>query len=119
MPDFQIVIKNRYMSTIFRCFEDCRIAWNTFHQVIHVITTTRFQLCKFILQYFGHREKLKSVGREEDLETLNRTALRLARKVADDTDKIMAAGICNTGVWDPDNETTKILARKMFKVIFV
>ncbi|XP_076096217.1 S-methylmethionine--homocysteine S-methyltransferase BHMT2-like [Mytilus galloprovincialis] len=65
--------------------------------------------------YFGHREKLKSVGREEDLETLNRTALRLARKVADDTDKIMAAGICNTGVWDPDNETTKILARKMFK----
>ncbi|CAC5420609.1 BHMT [Mytilus coruscus] len=65
--------------------------------------------------YFGHREKLKSVGREDDLETLNRTALRLARKVADDTDKIMAAGICNTGIWDPDNETTKILARKMFK----
>ena len=70
-----------------------------------------------IFQYFGHREKLKSIGREDDVETLNRTALRIARTVADDNDKIMAAGICNTGVWDPDNEDTKIQARAMFKVL--
>ena len=29
--------------------------------------------------YYGHREKLRSIGREDDLEPLNREALRLAR----------------------------------------
>src|SRR5438874_10842102 len=32
--------------------------------------------------YYGHREKLRHVGRESDLERLNRQALRLAREVA-------------------------------------
>ena len=31
--------------------------------------------------YYGHREKLRSIGREADLEPLNRHALRLARDV--------------------------------------
>nr|KAG5708416.1 hypothetical protein BaRGS_026143 [Batillaria attramentaria] len=42
------------------------------------------------LQYYGHREKLRVIGREADLETLNRTALRIAREVADATGTLMA-----------------------------
>ena len=32
------------------------------------------------LQFCGHREKLKVIGRENDLEKLNMTALRIACK---------------------------------------
>ena len=31
--------------------------------------------------YYGHREKLRMIGREQDLEPLNRDALRLAKVV--------------------------------------
>src|SRR3972149_9147730 len=34
------------------------------------------------LTYYSHREKLRTVGREDDLEPLNRPALRLAREGA-------------------------------------
>src|ERR1700737_2791007 len=32
--------------------------------------------------YYGHREKLRLIGREEALEPMNRTALGIAKKVA-------------------------------------
>ena len=32
--------------------------------------------------YYAHREKLRLIGRENDLEEINRTALELARNVA-------------------------------------
>src|SRR6202034_1420501 len=35
--------------------------------------------------YYAHREKLRIVGREKDLERINRQALRIAKKVARDT----------------------------------
>ena len=34
------------------------------------------------LTYYAHREKLRHVGRENDLEAMNRHAVRLAREVA-------------------------------------
>src|SRR6476659_757700 len=34
--------------------------------------------------YYAHREKLRLIGRESDLERLNRDALRLAAGVADE-----------------------------------
>ena len=34
------------------------------------------------LTYYAHREKLKIVGREGDLEEMNRTAVRIANQVA-------------------------------------
>src|SRR5215213_10602994 len=40
--------------------------------------------------YYGHREKLRSIGREDDLEPLNRQALRLARAVAAEGDALVA-----------------------------
>ena len=35
--------------------------------------------------YNGHREKMKIINREHLLEPLNRSALKIAKKVADDT----------------------------------
>src|SRR6202162_6742602 len=32
--------------------------------------------------YYAHREKLRVIGRERDLESINRQALRIAKKVA-------------------------------------
>ena len=51
--------------------------------------------------YYGHREKLRMIGREDDLEPLNRDAVRLAREVAAEGDALVAGNICNTWAYDP------------------
>lgn len=56
--------------------------------------------------YYAHRDKLKVVGRERDLEKLNRQALRIAKEVADEGNALMAGNICNTWVYDPENQET-------------
>jgi betaine-homocysteine S-methyltransferase len=63
--------------------------------------------------YYTHREKLKAIGREQDLEQMNRKSLEIAKKVADETGTLLAGGICNTWVYDPDNheETSKQIAQ--------
>lgn len=53
--------------------------------------------------YYAHREKLKAIGRENDLETMNRAALRIAKEVAAETDALVAGNICNTGAYDLDD----------------
>ena len=40
--------------------------------------------------YYGHREKLRLVGREQDLEPMNRQALEIAKKVARETGTLVA-----------------------------
>jgi len=40
--------------------------------------------------YYGHRKKLRMIGREDDLEPLNRQALRLAKDVASEGDALVA-----------------------------
>ena len=55
------------------------------------------------LTYYAHREKLKVVGREQDLERINIQALRLAKQSAATTDALVAGNICNTWVYEPDN----------------
>jgi methionine synthase I (cobalamin-dependent) len=51
--------------------------------------------------YYGHREKMRMIGREDDLEPLNRNALRIAREVAAEGDALVAGNICNTWAYDP------------------
>src|SRR6516162_7938947 len=51
--------------------------------------------------YYAHREKLKIIGREKDLERINREALRIARKVARSTGTLFAGNICNSNIYDP------------------
>jgi len=65
--------------------------------------------------YYGHREKLRMINREDDLERLNSEALRIARKVADETGTLMAGNICNTTCYDPTNEESFTEVRRIFK----
>ena len=53
------------------------------------------------LTYYANREKLKTVGREGDLEEMNRTAVRIANRVAREGGALVAANISNTWSYDP------------------
>lgn len=64
--------------------------------------------------YYGHREKLRLIGRERDLEPMNRTALRIAKKVARTTGTLFAGNICNTTTYVLDDTATHRASRKMF-----
>ena len=64
--------------------------------------------------YYGHREKLRLIGREKDLEPMNRMALKIAKKVARDTGGLFAGNICNSTSYMPDDKATHKPVRKMF-----
>ena len=60
--------------------------------------------------YNGHREKMKIIGKEELLEPLNRSALKIAKKVATSSignePNLMAGNISNSNIWnDKDSKT--------------
>lgn len=68
------------------------------------------------LTYYGDREKLKVVGRENDLEALNRQAVRLARQAAAEGGALVAGNICNTWVYDHNNkEETSRKVRQIYE----
>jgi len=70
------------------------------------------------LTYYVHREKLRLVGRENDLEKMNRTALKLAKQVATENgnDCLVAGNICNSNLWTSDiTEETKKYIEHMFR----
>ncbi len=65
--------------------------------------------------YYAHKEKMRTIGREKDLEPLNRNAIRLAREVAKEGDALVAGNICNTWVYDPANpEESGKVVRDMY-----
>ncbi len=64
--------------------------------------------------YYAHREKMALVGREQDLETINRAGLRLAREVARETGTLFAGDICNTNIFNPDDAQSVRAVRAMF-----
>jgi betaine-homocysteine S-methyltransferase len=53
------------------------------------------------LTYYAHREKLRDVGRADDLEQMNRQAVRIANEVAAEGGALVAGNICNTWSYDP------------------
>jgi betaine-homocysteine S-methyltransferase len=66
--------------------------------------------------YYGHREKLRMIGREHDLEPLNRNALRIAKEIAREGDALVAGNICNTWAYDPEApETSGEVVREMYR----
>jgi betaine-homocysteine S-methyltransferase len=68
------------------------------------------------LTYYAHREKLKDVGRENDLECMNRQAVRLANEVAREGDALVAGNTCNTWAYDPHNaRETAPVVRAMYE----
>ena len=66
------------------------------------------------LTYYGHREKLRIIGKESALETLNCQALRIARRVAAETGALVAGDICNTNLYDPADPASHRMVRDMF-----
>ncbi|WP_147104020.1 homocysteine S-methyltransferase family protein [Nesterenkonia populi] len=66
--------------------------------------------------YNGHREKMRVIGKEDLLEPLNRSALRIARDVADaEPGNFMAGNISNTNIWDPSDPAKQAEVRGMFE----
>lgn len=65
--------------------------------------------------YYAHREKLKLIGRENDLEPMNRAALRIAKKVAAEGDALVAGNICNTNVFVPNDKNAMRQVRAMYE----
>jgi betaine-homocysteine S-methyltransferase len=66
------------------------------------------------LTYYAHREKLRHVGREDDLEAMNRQAVRLARQAAAEGDALVAGNVCNTWAYDPADPDTAATVRSMY-----
>jgi len=65
--------------------------------------------------YYTHREKLRSIGREGDLERINRDALAIARGVARESGTLLAGNICNTNAFDPADPGSAREVRAMFE----
>jgi len=64
--------------------------------------------------YYGHREKLRLIGKEHLLEPLNRQALEIATRVARDTGTLAAGDLSNTNVYAPDEDARRAV-RTMFE----
>ena len=69
-------------------------------------------------QYYAHREKLKVVGRENDIDAMNTAALKIARKVADEHGALMAGNICNSTIFIADDTESYKKVEEVFKVIW-
>jgi len=71
--------------------------------------------------YNGHREKMRIIGEEHLLEPLNRAAMRIARKVADEQTELLgrkiyvAGNISNSNIFDPEDESSKDAVREMYR----
>ena len=65
--------------------------------------------------YYGHREKLRLIGKEDLLEPLNREAVRIARRVVErHPDCFVAGNICNTNVYEPGSAASEAEVRGIF-----
>jgi betaine-homocysteine S-methyltransferase len=63
--------------------------------------------------YYGHREKLRLIGKEALLEPLNRGALEIAGRVARETGTLLAGNVCNTNLYFDEPEARRVV-RAMF-----
>jgi betaine-homocysteine S-methyltransferase len=81
------------------------------------------------LTYYAHREKLRHVGREGDLEAMNRQAVRIAREAvrlareapppgaaagSGPGSALVAGNVCNTWAYDPGDPATHRAVRAMY-----
>ena len=68
--------------------------------------------------YNGHREKMRVIGKEELLEPLNRSALKIAKKVAENPLEnefnLMAGNISNSNIWKQNGKESQLEVERMF-----
>ena len=70
--------------------------------------------------YNGHREKMRVIKKEHLLEPLNRSALKIAREVANDVGagnepNLLAGNISNSNLWEDSNTAIQKEVRGMFE----
>ena len=69
--------------------------------------------------YNGHREKMRVIGKEELLEPLNRAALKIAKKIADNPidggePNLMSGNISNSNIWEENDKASHLEVERMF-----
>jgi betaine-homocysteine S-methyltransferase len=69
--------------------------------------------------YNAHREKMRIIGKEDLLEPINRAALEIAKKVAEDVPdgqepNLVAGNISNSNIWHPTDASIQREVRAMF-----
>ena len=68
--------------------------------------------------YYGHREKLRLIGKEELLEPMQKNALQIAkdsRAEFKDLDLLICGDVANTNIYNPDDKKTHSECQKMFE----
>ena len=68
--------------------------------------------------YYGHREKLRIIGKEQLLEPLQKNALQIAndaRKEFKDLNLMVCGDVANTNIYDPNDKKSNIECQKMFE----
>ena len=68
--------------------------------------------------YYGHREKLRLIGKEELLEPLQKNALQIAKDARDefkDLDLLVCGDVANTNIYDPNDKKSHSQCQKMYE----
>ena len=68
--------------------------------------------------YYGHREKLRIIGKENLLEPLQKNALQIAKDARDefkDLNLMVCGDVANTNIWDPNDKKSDLECQKMFE----
>ena len=68
--------------------------------------------------YYGHREKLRLIGKEELLEPLQKNALQIAKDSRDefkDLDLLVCGDVANTNIYNPDDKKSHSECQKMYE----
>ena len=68
--------------------------------------------------YYGHREKLRIIGKEHLLEPLQKDALKIAKDAANEfkeLDLMVCGDVANTNIYDPNDKQTDLECQKMFE----
>ena len=68
--------------------------------------------------YYGHREKLRLIGKEELLEPLQKNALQIAKEARDefkDLDLLVCGDVANTNIYDPNDKKSHLECQKMYE----
>ena len=65
--------------------------------------------------YYAHRDKLRLIGREADLEAMNRQALRIAKEVAAESGALLAGDVCNSNVFTSADAAAVTSTQRMFE----
>ncbi len=68
--------------------------------------------------YYGHREKLRIIGKEHLLEPMQKNALQIAKDAAKEfknLDLMVCGDVANTNVFDPNDKSTFKQCQKMYE----